>query len=124
MPDRIERELVLPVPREEVWDAVIRDGWLADQVDLDLRPGGDASFSSSETVRTGWVEEVHAPAKLAFWWAADGEPASRVELTLDDDGEQTRLRVIETRPLEVLDLVGLPLPRIGGPSFGPALVAA
>jgi hypothetical protein len=31
--------------------------------------------------------------------------------------------VVESRPLDVLDLVGMPLPGIGGPSFGPALVA-
>jgi uncharacterized protein YndB with AHSA1/START domain len=124
MSNRIERELVLPASREEVWEAVIRDGWLAEEVDLDLRPGGDASFRSPEKLKTGWVEEARAPARLAFWWAADGEPASRVELTLRDDGAHTRLRVVETRPLEVLDLVGVPLPGLGGATFGPALVAA
>jgi hypothetical protein len=38
--------------------------------------------------------------------------------------ETTRLRIVETRPLEVLDLVGMPLPGHGGHRFGPALVAA
>jgi hypothetical protein len=97
---------------------------LAEEVDFDLRAGGEASFRSQESVKTGWVEEVLAPVRLAFWWGEDGEPASRVELTLTDDGSQTRLRVIETRPLEVLELVGLPLPRAGGRTFGPALIAA
>jgi uncharacterized protein YndB with AHSA1/START domain len=124
MADRIERELRLPVSREEVWDAVISDGWLAEEVELDLRPGGDASFRSADAVKAGWVEEVSAPSRLAFWWAEDGEPASRVELTIASDGVETRLRVVETRPLEVLDLLGVPLPRIGGATFGPALVAA
>ena len=36
----------------------------------------------------------------------------------------TRLRVVETRPLDVLDLIGIPLPRISRKSLGPALVAA
>lgn len=124
MSDRIERELLLPASPEEVWDAVIRDGWLAEKVDLDLRPGGDATFRSPDAVKSGWVEQVLAPTRLAFWWAADGEPASRVELTLRGNGSHTRLRVVETRPLEVLDLVGVPLPGIGGVTFGPALVAA
>jgi uncharacterized protein YndB with AHSA1/START domain len=124
MNDRIERELLVQAPREEVWDAVIRDGWLADHVDLDLRPGGDASFRCDRLVKTGWIEDVRAPTRLAFWWAVDGEPASRVELTLDDDGDHTRLRVVETRPLELLDLVGVPLPGPGGATYGPALVAA
>ena len=124
MSDRIERELLIDASADAVWDAVTSDGWLADEVDLDLRPGGDASFRSSDEVKTGWVEEVSAPNRLAFWWAVDGEPATRVELTLDPDEESTRLRVVETRPLDLLDLVGVPLPRISGPAFGPALVAA
>jgi uncharacterized protein YndB with AHSA1/START domain len=98
---------------------------LADHVDLDLRPGGDAHFRSRRSTKTGWIEEAMAPSRLAFWWTLDDEPATRVELTLqpDDDGG-TQLRVVESRPLDVLDLVGTPLRRTGGASFGPALVAA
>jgi hypothetical protein len=54
----------------------------------------------------------------------DDEPASRVELVIDEQDDTTRLRVVETRPLEVLDLVGMPLPGASGRTFGPALVAA
>jgi uncharacterized protein YndB with AHSA1/START domain len=125
MSDRVERELLLPASAEELWDAVTGDGWLADEVELDLHPGGDASFRSQDTVKTGWVEEVFPSERLAFWWATDGEPATRVELTLEPRDETlTRLRIVETRPLELLDLIGLPLPGNGGRSFGPALVAA
>jgi uncharacterized protein YndB with AHSA1/START domain len=125
MTDRIERTLLLPAPPETVWEVVTDDGWLADEVRLDLRPGGDADFRSRETSRVGWVEEAIEPSRLAFWWAVDDEPATRVELTLDplQDGG-TRLRVVESRPLDVLDLIGTPLGRIGGAPFGPALVAA
>jgi uncharacterized protein YndB with AHSA1/START domain len=122
--DRIERDLWLPVSREAVWEAITGDGWLADRVLLDLRPGGDAEFESDGLVRTGWVEDVSAPERLSFWWATGDEPASRVELLIEQRGEATRLRVVETRPLEVLDLVGMPLPGAGGRTFGPALVAA
>ena len=124
MSDRIERELWLPVTREEVWEAITGDGWLADRVLLELRPGGDAEFESDGRVRTGWVEDVSAPERLSFWWAPDDEPASRVELLIEEHGDATRLRVVETRPLEALDLVGLPLPGAAGSTFGPALVAA
>jgi len=124
MTDRIERELLIEAAPDTVWSAVTGDGWLADEVDLDLRPGGDASFRSSDSVKTGWIEEVSAPTRLAFWWAADGEPATRVELTLRVEHDGTRLCVVETRPLHLLDLVGMPLPRISGPTFGPALIAA
>jgi uncharacterized protein YndB with AHSA1/START domain len=124
MTDRIERELWLDVPPEEVWEAITGDGWLADRVRLDLRPGGDARFDSRERIKTGWVEDVSMPERLTFWWACDGEPASRVELTIKERADGTRLRIVETRPLELLDLVGVPLPGVGGATYGPALVAA
>jgi uncharacterized protein YndB with AHSA1/START domain len=126
--DKIERELLLKASVREVWEAVIAGEWLADEVTLDLRPGGDATFYSDRGVRSGWIEEVRepasagAPGRLTFWWAEDGEPATRVELTVEPAGDRSaRVRVVETRPLDVLDLVGMPLPGIGGPSFGPAL---
>ena len=124
MTDRIERELWLPAPPDAVWEAVTSDGWLADHVRLDLRPGGDAQFESDDRVRRGWVEDVVAPERLAFWWATGDEPASRVELKIEERDSGSRLHVVETRPLEVLDLVGVPLPGVGGATFGPALVAA
>jgi uncharacterized protein YndB with AHSA1/START domain len=124
MSDRIERDVWLPATPQAVWEAVTGDGWLADRVHLDLNPGGDAEFESDERVRRGWVEDVSAPERLSFWWAVDDEPASRVELKLQSQAGGTRLRIVETRPLDRLDLVGVPLPGTGGLSFGPALVAA
>ena len=124
MSERIERELVVEASPEEVWETITSPGWLADEVRFELRPGGDAAFRSGEREKLGWVEDVCAPERLTFWWSLDGEPASRVELTLTDETEGTRLRVVESRPLDVLDLVGTPLQRIGGRTFGPALVAA
>jgi uncharacterized protein YndB with AHSA1/START domain len=125
MIDRVERELELDAAIDDVWEALTADGLLAAEVHLDLRPGGDAEFRFEESVKTGWIEEALAPARLTFWWATGDEPASRVELALEEIDEcRTRLRVVETRPLELLELVGVPLTRVGGASFGPALVAA
>jgi uncharacterized protein YndB with AHSA1/START domain len=133
MTERVERELELAAPGEDVWEAVTDPerlaGWLADEVSLELRPGGEASFRFGDTTRRGWVEEVSPPGedgggRLAFWWAVDGEPATRVELTLEPGSDGTLLRVIETRPLELLDAVGIPLFGAGGSSYGPELVAA
>jgi uncharacterized protein YndB with AHSA1/START domain len=121
MTDQIERELVLPAPPEKVWELITGCGFLADDVELDLTPGGEAHFDE----KVGWVEEALPASRLAFWWGTDGEPATRVELTLEPEGEnQTRLRVVESRPLELLDVVGIPLPGSGGPAHGPAMVAA
>jgi uncharacterized protein YndB with AHSA1/START domain len=122
--DRIERELVVDASAEEVWEAIVGDGWLADEVELDLRVGGDAIFRSGQETKTGWVEQVLAPERLAFWWAVDGQPATRVELRVITECDATRVRVVESRPLDVLDLVGTPLPGASGRTFGPALVAA
>jgi uncharacterized protein YndB with AHSA1/START domain len=124
MDDRIERELVVDASPEEVWDAIVGDGWLADEVELDLRVGGDAIFRSAQQTKTGWVEDVLAPERLAFWWAVDGQPATRVELRVLTEQDATRVHVVESRPLDVLDLVGTPLPGASGRTFGPALVAA
>ena len=137
MTDLIHRELKLAAAPAEVWAALTDpawlESWLADVVLLELWPGGEARFTIGEQVRTGWVEEVTPPAldepdpgagRLAFWWAQDGEPASRVELEVTPTEAGSRLRVVETRPLQVLDLVGIALPGTGGSTYGPALVAA
>jgi hypothetical protein len=136
MSERIERRLWLAAAPEDVWDVITGASWLADEVRFDLHPGGDAEFRTREETKTGWVEEAQSPAgsadgsgRLAFWWATDGDPATRVEVTLEpargwDGPEGTRLRIIESRPLDVLDLVGIPLRRVGGATYGPALIAA
>jgi uncharacterized protein YndB with AHSA1/START domain len=136
MSDRIEREIELPATVQTVWQALtdpeFLSEWLADEVWLELRPGGEARFVSGDEVKTGWVEEVSPPGedgpgsgRLAFWWATGDEPASRVSFTVasSEDGRSV-VRIVETRPLEVLDLIGVPLPGHGGRTFGPALVGA
>jgi uncharacterized protein YndB with AHSA1/START domain len=144
MTDLMQRELSLPGTPAQLWPALTDpawlQSWLADEVALELRPGGEARFRFGDELRDGWVEEVSPPApgsgpgttgRLCFWWQAADEPASRVSLELiaADGGsgsDWTTLRVIEARPLEVLDLVGLPMPgnAAGGARYGPALIAA
>jgi uncharacterized protein YndB with AHSA1/START domain len=134
MSDRIERRIELPTSLELAWQAVTDPDWLAlwlaDEIHLDPRPGGEARFQIGSETRTGWIEELCPPddrsaGRMAFWWAVDEEPASRVELTLTEiESDRTLLRVVESRPLDVLDLVGTPLPGHRGATYGPALVAA
>ena len=133
MSDSIERELELPVALEVLWRAVtepaVLQSWLADEIDWELEPGGEARFVLDGEPRNGWVEEVRAPedgdARLAFWWQADGEPASRVALELSATGVgRTRLVVCESRPLELLDVIGIPMGGAPGRQHGPAMVCA
>jgi uncharacterized protein YndB with AHSA1/START domain len=131
MTDQIERELLLPAPPEQVWEVITGPGWLAEDVQFELVPGGEARFSSEDSRKRGWVEEAVPPGsdgegegRLTFWWAADSDCATRVALTLEPECDgATRLRVVESRPLEVLDVTGIPLPGGGGSNHGPAMVA-
>lgn len=127
--ERIDRDVLLPASPDDLWAVITGDGWLAERVELELEPGGEARFTNRDAIRTGWVEEARPPgldghAALVFWWGPEGDPATRVELELEpgEDG-CTRLRVAETRPLEQLDLVGVPLPDQPGRSHGPAMLA-
>jgi len=96
----VRREIVLPNPREEVWEALTDperlEDWFANDVDLDLRPGGGASFRwSNGEERSATVTEVEPGRRLAFEWDDD---EGQVEFTLDDDADGTRLTVVETDP--------------------------
>jgi uncharacterized protein YndB with AHSA1/START domain len=121
---------VLAAPPADVWEVVTGPGWLAEEVELDLVPGGDARFGTEAGIRTGWVEEALAPegaersGRLVFWWGDGAEPATRVDVSLKPEGAgSTRLRVLEERPLEVLDLVGMPLSESGESSHGPVMLS-
>ena len=100
--DSAESETVVPASPEETWEAITdpeRMGeWFADDAEVDLRPGGDLTIGE----RSGFVEEVAEPSRFVFWWAAEGEESSRVEIELEPAVAGTRVRVIETRPLQAL----------------------
>jgi uncharacterized protein YndB with AHSA1/START domain len=96
----IRREILLSAPREDVWEALTEperlEDWFANDVDLDLRPGGGASFRwSNGEERHATVTEVDHERRFAFEWDDD---EGQVELTLDDDADGTRLTVVESSP--------------------------
>ena len=97
----IIREIVLPAPRDDVWEALtdperLKD-WFANTVELDLRPGGVARFRwGNGEERHATFTEVETGRRLAFDWDDDDE--GEVEFTLEDDADGTRLTVIESSP--------------------------
>ncbi|HEY4349103.1 MAG TPA: SRPBCC domain-containing protein [Gaiellaceae bacterium] len=95
----IRKEIVLPASRDEVWEALTDprelERWFANDVELDLRPGGEATFRwDNGELRRATVTEFEHGERLSFEWDGEGE----VEFTLDDDADGTRLTVIETSP--------------------------
>jgi uncharacterized protein YndB with AHSA1/START domain len=121
----VEREIELPAEPDEAWESVVDGEWLGGEAEIDLVPGGDLRIGDRE----GWVEEVEPGERLSFWWRLpDQEVATRVEITLTETDEGTLIRVVETSPLAMLDLVGIPLPghgfHGGTGAFGPPLALA
>ena len=110
----VRREIVLPVERDRAWALLTEprelSEWLADEVDLEPEEGAPlrVAWASGET-REGVVEEVEEERRLRFRWDDDatGIP-SRVEWTLDDHPDGTRV-VVEERPLVPLEVAGVPL---------------
>ena len=117
--DAVERETLVPGTPEEAWGAVIGSDWLGERGWIDPRPGGEVSGGGRE----GFVEETEAPLRLVFWWRAEGDDASRVEVELEAVAEGTRVRVTESRPLAVLDAYGSDLGGAIG-ARGPQAIAA
>ena len=111
----IRREIVLPAPREAVWSALTDPDelavWFANEVELELRVGGGASFRwDNAEERHATVIEVEPGERLALEWDDEGE----VEFTLADDADGTRLTVVETTPAwtTALDLQAFALARV------------
>jgi uncharacterized protein YndB with AHSA1/START domain len=113
MDELVERELVVPDGIDEVWTSLSEPEWLGEDASIDLREAGEVRAGE----RTGFVEEVEAPHRLAFWWSAPGEEATRVELELDETDAGTHIRVTESRPLAILDGRDLAI-EFGGMSGG------
>src|SRR5215216_8177149 len=97
----ITRELVLPAPADEVWEALTDPErlaeWFANDVELDVRPGGEGVFRwDNGEIRTAVVEEVDPPRRFGFRWTDVAEAGSEVVFELDEVDEGTRVTVRET----------------------------
>ena len=111
----VERKIVVPETPDEVWEALTEperlEDWFANEVELDLRPGGGVTFRwSNGEERSATVTEVEPEERLAFAWDDEGE----VEFTLAETDDGTRLTVVETAPAwtTALDLQASALARV------------
>jgi uncharacterized protein YndB with AHSA1/START domain len=112
VPDRIERDILIDAPVEVVWSVLTApehlNAWFSDAVELDAREGGAGTFT---WIRSGAhaqfqvalrIERLDPPRFFSFRWnfPPGEEPtdhnAPLVEFTLQAEGEQTRLHLVES----------------------------
>jgi len=91
----IERMLEFEAPVERVWKAIADPSeiaqWFGDGAELDLRPGGDGTFSWDKHGRFAVrVELVEPPNRISWRWAKDPDvpvddgPSTLVEWVLSE----------------------------------------
>jgi uncharacterized protein YndB with AHSA1/START domain len=105
----IERELLVPLSPEELWEELTEPasvaGWFGATVEWDLERGGVAHFLGDDGERrAGRIDAVEPSRHLRYRWWAEGceegtedADASEVTYTLVPEGDSTRLRVTERR---------------------------
>ncbi|MDJ0380323.1 SRPBCC domain-containing protein [Streptomyces sp. G-G2] len=109
--NRIERETLIEASLERVWSLVARPGfWVADEEGLTAIGTGTAEEGEVSLVRNAEygefpvrVEKVEPPTYLAYRWASAfpgqelrEDNSTLVEFTLTQEGDGTRLRVVES----------------------------
>jgi uncharacterized protein YndB with AHSA1/START domain len=107
LPDAITREIEIDAPLDVVWGIVTEAhhlaGWLSDEAEIDLRPGGAMLLTwHGHGGYRARVERVEPPHTFAFRWVLrDGEEpvkggSTLVVMTLTPTPAGTRLTVVES----------------------------
>ena len=97
----VKRTVLLDADPTAVWEALTDEAllseWLASEVELDPREGGElvCRFEDGEE-RRGEVALVEEAERLAFTWHRTDGGESSVEWIVDAVADGTRLTVIET----------------------------
>ena len=97
----VRRELVLPVSPERAWAALTDPAclaeWFANEVELDLRPGGKGDFRWSDGAERHAVVEAVEPTRcFRFQWSEPDGDETTVAFSLDEVPGGTRLTVTES----------------------------
>jgi uncharacterized protein YndB with AHSA1/START domain len=106
----VERDIVLPVPRERAWELITEpaelEEWLAEEVDFEAEEGAPLHVTFEDGgEREGVVEQVEHAERVVFRWED-----ARVEWRLEDAPGGTRFTVTEHRFAEDALVWG---PRLG-----------
>lgn len=102
MTNTIRREILVPQPRQQVWQALTDRATLAEWMfpnDIEPRLGHAFTFQVPPNPKVNFegmtihceVLECEPPSRLAFSWIAGGLADSRVSFRLEPEGEGTRL---------------------------------
>jgi uncharacterized protein YndB with AHSA1/START domain len=106
--DRIERETLIAASMDRVWSLVAEPGWW--HTDDTSPAGGVAKEGESVIARNAEhgdfpvrVEKVRPPTYVAYRWVSAypseelrEDNSTLIEFTLTREGDQTRLRVVES----------------------------
>jgi uncharacterized protein YndB with AHSA1/START domain len=99
----VKRTVLLDAEPAAVWEALTDEGllseWLASEVELDPREGGEliCRFDDGEE-RRGEIAVVEEAERLAFTWHREEGGESWVEWIVDAVADGTQLTVIESGP--------------------------
>jgi uncharacterized protein YndB with AHSA1/START domain len=107
VPDAVTREIEIDAPPDVVWGIITEEhhlaGWLSDEAEIDLRPGGEMLLTwHGYGAYRARIERVEPPYTLAFRWVLrEGEEPAEgnstlVVMTLTPTGAGTRLTVVES----------------------------
>ncbi|WP_214318224.1 SRPBCC domain-containing protein [Nonomuraea sediminis] len=106
--DRIERDTLIEAPLERVWSMVAEPGfWVAEEGSVAGTVAREGETMVAKNSRYGdfpvRVEKVEPPTYLAYRWASafpgqelSDDNSTLVEFTLTQEGDNTRLRVVES----------------------------
>lgn len=111
--DTIERSIVIPKSRARVWEAITTpeqiSQWFEGLWEFELRPGAPIHFDFGEPygVHRGRVEVVEPMDRVVYLWTQEGRgwdaavpidevPTTLMSFLLADEGEGTKLTVIES----------------------------
>ena len=110
--DRIERTMLLPIPRERVWDAITKPEqlarWFGVVSGMDFRVGGAIQFTweNEPCPYPGIIEVIEPEQRFAFRWPSYAlshpkltfatTPSTLVDITLEERAEGTLLTLVES----------------------------